>query len=77
MPKIKRADIIKSEYVINMAMSYQDCVQVINPAAKRLLPKIARGVNQNSFARMLDKYRYPKSLIPWIIRKARSALATN
>lgn len=66
--EIERANIVQSKHVVDVAMGDQDGIELAYVRPKSLLPKIARGVDQDSFSGMLDQDRYPQTLVARIIR---------
>src|SRR6476661_761007 len=69
-PKIERPNIIEPEHMIHMAMRDQHRIQMPDLRPQRLLPKIDRCIYKDLLIVILDKYRNPQPLVPWIIRKA-------
>src|SRR5690606_17905784 len=75
--KIQRANVVKPEDVVNVAVSYQDGVEIIHPGAQGLRPKGRRGIDQNSTSRVFDQHRSAKPFVPRILGAARLTVAPD
>jgi hypothetical protein len=53
--KVQRPDVIKSKYVIGMTVCDENCIEPLQPIAKRLLSEIRRRIYQDGLIGMLDK----------------------
>src|SRR4051794_9397257 len=76
IPEIQRPDVVQAEYMIDVAMCNQYCIQPTQPIPQGLLPEIRRGVDQYGLPAVLDYYRDTKPLVPGVAGPAGLAFTT-
>ena len=65
--KIQRADVVETEDVIDVAVRNQNSVEAFDLCPQRLLPEIARSIDENFLILMLDEYRNSKPFVARIL----------
>jgi len=57
--KIQRPNVVQPKYMIHMAMSDQNSVEMCDLRSQGLLAKVDRGIDKDLPIPMLDQYRNP------------------
>src|SRR5205085_12182199 len=75
--KVERPDVVKTEDVIGMTVCDENGVEPFDLLPQRLLAEIRRRINEHRLPAMFDENGDAQTLIAWINRRARLALAAD
>ena len=75
--EIERADVVKPENVVNVAVRNQNRVEKFYARAQGLLPEIYRSIDENSFSGVFDEDGNAQAFVLRIVRPASFAIASD
>lgn len=75
--KIERANVVEAEHMIDVAMCYENSVEMTNTGPERLLTEIDRRIDEDLFIAVLDQYRNPQPLVTRVVGQTRLTIARD